>query len=142
MSKINKELILRKINFITRDLKELERFQNYSFKEIAKDYDKHKVIERIIEVIINEALDINQHIIAESYLGEAPFDYKQSFLKLVELDILPEKFAEEIAKSVGLRNILVHRYHELDEKMFYQSIKNCLQQYKQYCEYVFSFLES
>lgn len=55
---IDHELVIRKIDLIQKDLQKLEKFRNYTFDEIAKDYYTHKAVERMIEVIINEALDI------------------------------------------------------------------------------------
>ena len=138
---LNKKLIKEKIKHIQEDLLHLKDYQNLSFDKVAKDYTTHKVIERIIEVIVNEAIDINQHLIVELGKGKLPFDYKESFLLLGELGILPQKFAEEISRSVGLLNILVHQYRKLDEKIFYQSIKDCLKQYSNYCRYVIKYLD-
>lgn len=82
---------------------------------IAFDYFLHKAIERIIEVIVTEAIDINQHIIAETGEGKVGFDYGQTFGELAKLGVFPKKFGNKIAKSAGLRNILAHRYRELDD---------------------------
>ena len=139
---LNKKLIKEKINLIQTDLLHLKDYKDLSFDEVAKNYATHKIIERIIEVIINEAIDINQHLIVELGKGRLPFDYKESFLLLAELKILPKAFAEEISQSVGLRNILVHQYRKLDEKIFYHSIKDCLKQYSQYCRYLLKYLKS
>lgn len=138
---IDKELVIRKIDLIQRDLQKLEKFRDYTFDEIAKDYYMHKAVERMIEVVINEALDINQHILAQSKFAEAPYDYEDSFLKLTDLDVYPEGFAKKICKSAGLRNILVHQYCKLDEEKFYHSIKECLRQYTKYSDYILKFLE-
>jgi len=139
---LDKKLIKEKIKLIQEDLLHLKDYQNLGFDEVAKDYTIHKIIERIIEVVINEAIDINQHLIVELGKGKLPFDYKESFLLLGELGILPQKFAEEISRSVGLRNILVHQYRKLDEKIFYQSIKDCLRQYSLYCGYILKYLNN
>jgi uncharacterized protein YutE (UPF0331/DUF86 family) len=133
---INEKLIKEKIRMIQSDLIHLKDYQNLTFDEIAKDYGTHKIVERIIEIVVNEAIDINQHLIVELGEGKLPFDYKKSFLLLIDLKILPKKFAEKIANSVGLRNILVHQYRKLDEKIFYDSIKICLKQYTQYCRHI------
>jgi len=138
---LDKKLIKEKIKLIQEDLLHLKDYQNLSFDKVARDYVTHKVIERIIEVIINEAIDINQHLIVELGKGKLPFEYKESFLFLAELGILPKKFAEEISRSVGLRNILVHQYRKLDEKIFYHSIKDCLRQYSLYCSYILKYLD-
>jgi len=61
---------------------------------------------------------------------------------LAKIKILPKKFSEEISKSVGLRNILVHQYQKLDEKIFYNSIKDCLKSYTKYCAYILKHIKS
>lgn len=137
---IDRTMIERKIRAIQDDLVKLGEFRDVSFDDVAKDYWKHKAVERVIEVVINEAIDINQHIIVKGGLGELPFDFKKSFLLLVKLGVYQQDFAERIADSVGLRNILVHQYRELDEHIFYASIKDCLEQYTQYCAHIARYL--
>lgn len=137
---IDRAMVERKLRAIQDDLVKLGEFRNVPFDEIAKDYWKHKAVERVIEVVINEAIDINQHLIVKSGQGELPFDFKESFLLLVKLGVYPQDFAEKIADSVGLRNILVHQYREIDEQIFYASIKDCLSQYTKYCQYVLTYL--
>lgn len=138
---LDKQLIQDKIRLIQNDLLHLKEYQDLSVDEVIKNYEKHKVIERIIEIVVNEAVDINQHVIVELGEGKLPFDYKESFLLLGDLGILPKEFSQEISKSVGLRNILVHQYRTLDEKIFYHSIKDCLSQYTNYCRYILEFLK-
>lgn len=139
---IDTQMVKKKIAAILRDLEELKPFASYTFDDVAKDYRTHKIVERIIEVVINEAIDISQHIIVKKGKGELPFDFKESFLLLADLGVYPDGFAQEIAKSAGLRNILVHQYRKLDEQMFYASIKDCLSQYTRYCRYITDYLGS
>lgn len=139
---INKEFIKNKIIYIQNELKALSKYKSYSFEAIVSNFELHTITERIIERIINDALDINQHIIVESEKkGDIPFDFRESFLLLADFKIYPKNFAERISGSVGLRNILVHQYRRLDEKIFYQSIKDCLQDYIKYCDYILKFLK-
>ena len=133
-------LILSKVKSIQSDIEKLKELQGYTFEQIVSDYIKHKALERIIEVIINEAVDINHHIIANSSSKEFSFDYKKSFILLGEMKILPFDFAQKISLSVGLRNILVHQYRDLDEEIFYASFPDCISQYTQYCQYVLDYL--
>ena len=138
---IDRAMVERKIRAIQEDLLKLGEFRGASFDDIAKDYWKHKAVERVLEVIVGEAIDINQHLVIKNEKGGLPFDFTKSFLFLVELGVYPEEFAKKIADSVGLRNILVHQYRELDEHIFYSSIKDCLEQYTQYCKYIAGYLE-
>lgn len=138
---VDQNMVKTKIGSIQNELRELSRFKEITFEDLTKSHDTHKIIERTIEIIINEAIDINQHLIAESDLGKLPFDFKESFTLLAKLKVYPQEFGQEIAKSVGLRNILVHQYRELDERIFYESIAFCLKEYYQYCEYLLKYLQ-
>ena len=138
---IDKELIKNKINFIQKELDRLGGFKDLSFEEIISDYFKHTVVERILERIINDAIDINQHIIAELQESGVPNDYKETFEELVNLKVFDKDFAMDVSQSVGLRNILVHNYRKLDEKLFYKSIKSCLSDYTKYCDYILKFIK-
>lgn len=47
-------------------------------------------------------------------LGEAPHDKAASFRLAVRTGLIDERLAAEIAPSVGLRNVIVHAYADLD----------------------------
>lgn len=139
---IDIRMVKNKVDAILTDLAQLKEFESYTFDQVAKDYRTHKVVERIIEVVVNEAIDINQHLIVKSGQSKLPFDFKESFLLLGKLGVYPQEFAQKIANSVGLRNILVHQYRKIDEQIFYASMKDCLIQYAKYCEYVLAYLSA
>ncbi|MBU1046131.1 DUF86 domain-containing protein [Patescibacteria group bacterium] len=140
---INNDFIKRKISLIEEELVRLKEFSQYSFEEIVRDFKKQAIVERLLERIISRALDINQHLISELYKEEMapPKSYKETFLRLAELEVYPKDFGESIAKSVGTRNILVHEYDEVDYSRIYSSVADCLKDYRQYCDYILRFLE-
>lgn len=140
---INKEFITRKITLIQGEFPLLEQLATYSFSEIISDPMRQSAMERVLEKIIMRAIDINQHLIAEFSTKDtiAPKDYTETFLRLTDFGIYPKEFANEISKSVGTRNALVHEYDNIDYGKIYSSIKDCLKDYHQYCQYILDFLE-
>ena len=133
--------IQRKIKLIQEDLSKLEKLEKYSFDEIADDFVKFSAVERLLEKIIMRAIDINQHIIAERGKGnERIKGYEDTFYALSDLGVYPKEFAEEIAPSAGLRNRLVHEYNDTKQEIIYQSIKDAIKQYAEYCDYILKFL--
>lgn len=140
---VNKDFIKRKVSLIEDELVHLKEFSEYSFEEIVSDFKKQAIVERLLERVITRALDINQHLIAELYKEEMspPKSYKETFSELVELEVYPKDFAENISKSVGTRNILVHEYDEVDYSKIYSSVSDCLKDYRKYCDYILKFLE-
>lgn len=140
---INEKFVQRKISLIQNELSHLMPLSRYSIDEITSDYIRQAAVERFLERIINRAIDINRHIIAELATKdtEPPLDYTQTFLCLADFGIYEREFAEEISKSVGTRNKLVHEYDKVEQEKVYSSISNCLRDYHKYCNHILKFLE-
>ena len=51
------------------------------------------------------------------------------------------EFAERIAGSAGLRNILVHEYNDVDHKIVHGSIRKALEEFASYVEAVQRFFD-
>ncbi|MBM4401717.1 MAG: DUF86 domain-containing protein [Candidatus Cloacimonetes bacterium] len=139
----DKTFISRKIEFIQQDLLRLEEFANQTFDEVAKDWRSFAIVKNLLMEIIGRGIDINQHILAEEFTPSisAPLDYTETFLKLGELMVLPKDFAEEIAKSAGFRNVIVHGYNRIDKSLVFQSVGAAIKQYTRYCGYIQRFLQ-
>lgn len=89
------------------------------------------------------AIDIDQHIIAEIGKGDEKVKgYEDTFYVLSEMGIYTESFANEIAPSAGLRNRLVHEYNDTKDKIIYESIKDIIKQYTNYCRYILNFIQT
>lgn len=140
---LDKNFITEKINLISRDLKHLEQFSDYTISQLAKDYVRYHALKNIMMEIIGRAIDINQHIAVEMLAPkkEIPNTYKNTFLALADLSILPGDFAAEISKSAGFRNAIVHEYNNLAESDVYITVGQAIQQYTKYCGYILKFLE-
>lgn len=141
---LDKDFIKMKIEHIQRDLSRLEPMAKLTIDKVAQDDVLFAALKNFLMEIIGRAIDINEHIIAEK--GEeklqSPLKYRETFLHLVKMGILPEDFAQEIAKSAGLRNAIVHDYNDLNKYITYQSVKDAITQYAHYCDYILKFLLS
>ena len=69
-----------------------------------------------------------------------PDDYQSTFLVLAENKILPAAFANQIAPSVGLRNLIIHKYGRVDIQRMVNDIKNEVDQYFEYLKYINKFV--
>ena len=79
----------------------LSDLAKYTVDEVAKDFVKQAAVERILERIITRAIDINQHIAAESENKNisAPKDYKETSRHFADIGVYDKNFAEEISKK-------------------------------------------
>jgi len=140
---MDKDFIIEKISLITTGLEKLAGFSNSTFDEIAGDYIKYAALKNILMEIIGRAIDINEYLIAQISPAdsETPKTYRETFLILAKLGVLPPDFAREISKSAGFRNAIVHEYNNLDKSTVYKTVGQAIEQYKAYCRYIAEFIE-
>jgi uncharacterized protein YutE (UPF0331/DUF86 family) len=140
---LDKDFIKIKIEYIQKDLNHLEPMAKLTIDKIAQDDIQYAALKNFLMQIIGRAIDINEHIIAEK--GDeklkSPLKYRETFLRLAEMGILPEDFAQEIAKSAGFRNAIVHDYNNIDKFIVYKSVSDAISQYAEYCNYILNYLQ-
>ncbi|PIP57633.1 hypothetical protein COX03_02015 [Candidatus Woesebacteria bacterium CG22_combo_CG10-13_8_21_14_all_39_10] len=139
MPKVDIQLIRRKVKLLEADLAALRKYRNVSLEEYLKNQETQLIVERLLEKITGRLIDINYHILKEEY-GIMPEDYYNSFIEMGKNRIVTPEFAEEIAKSAGLRNALAHEYEKIDQTLVHKAINMALTQIPQYIQKVTDFL--
>lgn len=139
MSPIEVEIIRRKLAIITENLAVLKPIETITKEEYIKDVYKRKATERLLQELIEAAVDINSHMIAQSS-KTAPDDYYESFIKVGELGIISSNLAEKLAPSAGLRNRLVHEYDMLDHSLILEAVKMAEELYPEYIKEIETFI--
>jgi len=141
MSPLDVQVIKRKLALIVQNLKALEPIVEMSAAEYSADIYRRKATERLLQELIEAAIDINIHIVAATG-NPPPDDYYESFIKAGELKILSLQLAEKIAPSAGLRNRLVHEYNGLDHTMVLRSVKMAQELYPHYIKEINDYIAS
>ena len=136
---VNIELVRKKLRQIGEYLAQLHPYSQIPFKDYAEDYNKKYVVERIIILLVDNASDIGTHLLIK-LTNKPPTNYYESLFRLGEVNVLPQNFAREIAKSTGLRNRLVHEYERVDDVAVHASIKGILKRYRRFVELIELFL--
>ena len=137
---INPQLIREKLDLIRKYYQDLEEILKHPLKEIKADLVKIYALERIFQLMVDEIIDINNHIIRHSNF-EIPNDFQSTFLILSQNKVLPKDFAKRIAPIVGLRNRLVHRYEKIDKNLFLKMLYKEKEDFKKYIKFIEKFLE-
>ncbi len=139
------EFVRRKLHLITDDLGHLSRYREVAHEALVEDFATLATVERLLERIVMRAIDVNRHLLVEGAVGDevtARLTYRDSFLLLTALGVLPEDFAAAIAPSAGLRNVLAHDYNDTDRRLVHASIRTCLGQYPRYVAHVSDYLDA
>lgn len=137
---IEKAFLVQKLNQMKEYLAEAEPFLELSQQDILKEMTILRTLERLLQLIVDQALDINKHFIKEFNLKISD-DLQGTFVVIGEHNILPIEFAKKIAPVVGLRNQLVYRYEKIDNKRFIKDFKNNKSDFEKYMKYIFIYLE-
>ena len=141
MSPIEQEIIRRKLATIVVNLKALEPIVRMTLKEYIQELYKRKATERLLQELIEAAIDINTYIIVQTG-NKVPDDYYENFIKVGELKILSSDLAEKLAPSAGLRNRLVHEYDTLEHSMVLEAVRRAEELYPNYIKRIENYLSS
>ncbi len=133
MSPIDVEIVRRKLSVILENLRALEPIQGMETDAYSRDLYKRKATERLLQELIEAAIDINTHLLVASGHG-TPDDYYQSFIRAAEVGIISHDLAEKLAPSAGLRNRLVHEYDGIEHSMILKSVAITLDLYPKYVQ--------
>ena len=137
---IDIDLVRRKLSRLNMYLDKLKPVTELSFSEYSSDFYKKTSAERLIQLIVECASDINNHVILES--GERPpEDYRSSFIRAAEVELIDHELANKLKGSGGMRNIIVHEYMDVDDKKIYDILPTAISDFKEYIRQVDDFLD-
>ena len=139
MSPIIAEIVRRKLAVIMENIKALEPIKSMNSEEYLQDFYKRKAAERLLQELIEAAIDINIHMIIETG-HNPPDDYYESFIKAGEYKIISLDLAQKLAPSAGLRNRLVHEYDRLEHSMVLKAVNMAEELYPKYVKEVNDYL--
>ena len=137
---VDKMLVRRKLNKLIEYIKQLEEVNKYTLEEYLDNFFIKRTSERLLQLLIEVATDINAHIVVDEGYSP-PDDYYNSFLRLSEIGVISQNFAKELAPSAGLRNRLVHEYEDINDKIVFKSIKTAIDNYSKYIKIIDDYLK-
>jgi len=135
---IDKVLIKNKLNKIETYLKELRNVSVNTYEEYCKNVILKRFIERNIELAIEQVISICKHIVSRLNLRE-PASYADCFEILAENKIIKEENLEIYKQMAKFRNLLIHIYDKVDDKIVYQIYKERLKDFEVFVEEIKKF---
>ena len=137
---LDKDLIRKKLSALHKYLKELEPLTQLTLAEYRADFIRRHAVEKVLELVVEYALDINRAVISAAQ-AEPPQTGYNTFLEMERLGIIPPELTPRLAAATGLRNRLVHHYNEIDNKAVYHSLQPFLRHYREYARLIRSYLD-
>lgn len=136
---VNPEVVANRLSRLKEYLGYLRSLRRYPYKRFSSDPFIRGSAERYLHLAIECCLDMGNHLIADRELRKAQ-DYREVFLILGEVKILPPAFAKRIAPMGSFRNILVHDYLRVDPKKVYEFLHKHLADFTRFATAMAKFL--
>ncbi len=140
MSEIDKQLIEKRLDTILKYCQEVDTLLEFSNNEIKDDTLKTHSLERLVQLVVDEIIDVNEYII-QVYNLPVPDDFQSTFLMLSKHNVFDEEFARQIAPVVGLRNRIVHRYEEINLELLIDTVRKEKEDFKKFVSFVLKFIK-
>jgi uncharacterized protein YutE (UPF0331/DUF86 family) len=101
--------IQAKLFFMVERLEYLKKYYPSSVDELSQDFERVKAVEKVIQEIVDCAVDINQYL-AEGLLNVAIRSNKDSFWRVQGILKRDETHIKKLIDTVSFRNEIVHSY--------------------------------
>jgi uncharacterized protein YutE (UPF0331/DUF86 family) len=117
---VDVERLARLLRRVTDDVRRLQdvvaRGEDPRSDVVLLDHVKYRFV-----TAIEAAMDAAHHICATEGFAPPPTN-AEAMRELARHDLLPAETAEGMARAVGFRNVLVHRYAEVDDGLVVEQL--------------------
>ena len=92
---------------------------------LKDDFMRQDAIAQNVQRACEQCIDLANHTVRQQKLG-LPSESRESFRLLAEARVIPRDLAQTMERMVGLRNLMVHAYQQLDFDRLIDVVENRL----------------
>jgi uncharacterized protein YutE (UPF0331/DUF86 family) len=118
---------LAKIDQLDAYIAELKEIAPRSFVEYQR-VEKKRACERLLQVSIEVVIDLCNLLVSGLRLG-LPAEEEDLFRKLLKASVISKEMGGKLREMRGFRNILVHEYAQVDDRLVYEAVKTKLEDF-------------
>lgn len=138
--RIERDIIEGKFDILERNLAFLKETKTLSPKQFLKNYKDIQAAKYSLLEIMEACIDIANYIISVKSFRRAE-EYSEMFKVLKEEGILGKKLANKLEDMARFRNLLVHRYGEIDNRRVLEIIKHNLKDIEEFEKEIQKFMK-
>ncbi|MFH7241358.1 MAG: DUF86 domain-containing protein [Spirulina sp.] len=148
MSNLDVPGVLKKLSGMARRFDTLKRYENISLEDYLLNEDVQIITERLLELIIQAAIDINKMFLKQlvnvRFVPDSgqPLTNAETFRLMAAHEFIPSNLAEVLARSGQFRNVLAHFYDDIDSRQVYDALQITLDYYPDYIEAIQDHIDS
>jgi len=137
---LEKEIIEGKFDIIDRNIRFLEEIKTLSPEQFLESYKDIQAAKYSLLEIMEACIDIANYIISIKGFRRAE-EYSEMFKVLKEEGVIQKKLATKLEDMARFRNLLVHRYGEIDNRRVLEIIKHNLKDVEEFEKEIQKFIK-
>jgi uncharacterized protein YutE (UPF0331/DUF86 family) len=137
---LDRERILGKIDQLEGYLRELNTIVPQDFAAYQK-VETRRACERLLQVSIEAVIDVCHLLVTGLRLG-IPAEEDDLFAKVEAAGIISPQTRETLKEMRGFRNILVHEYARIDDRMVYEAARSRVADFQKFKEEILRYLKT
>ena len=137
---LDKELIQLRIDVIEKNLNEINSMVKEGYEKFSGSFRDELAAKHALLESIEACVDIANHIIAAKNYRR-PLDYKDVFKILEEKKIIPKDLSFRLQEMAKFRNLLVHRYVEVETKKLFKIMKDDVKDIEEFVAVILRYLK-
>ncbi len=138
--RIEKKIIEGKFDIIDRNLTFLKEIRTLNLEQFLESYRDIQAAKYSLLEITEACIDIANYIISVKGFRRAE-EYSEMFKVLKEEGIMEKRLATKLEDMAKFRNLLVHRYGEIDNRKVLEIIKHNLKDIQEFEREIQKFLK-
>ena len=131
--------LLSKLNKLEEYTGLLKGYRKHTITEISEDVTLRGAIERYMQLAIETVLEIGEMIISNKGFRK-PETYKEIIQVLGNNNVIKKEFSRRFASVAGFRNILVHRYDDIDMDELYSHLQKDVKDFDTFAKQVSDYM--
>lgn len=137
---IDPEVIRSRLDVIRENIELLLQLKGMSENQLASDPWKLNTAKYCLQVSIEAVTDICKYLISQAQAG-MPKRNRDLPILLSKIGVLPKEFAERVSGMIGVRNVLVHGYLEVNLERVRDIIQHDLGDFDEFAKHIVEYLE-
>lgn len=127
---VDRERLLAKIDELDGYLGEIRKIMPADFRDFLK-IEKRRACERLLQISIEGVIDICGLVVKGFRLG-LPAEENDLFELLAKKNLITPAMKKKLRAMRGFRNIIVHEYGRVDEKIVYEMLTKRLKDFSEF----------
>jgi uncharacterized protein YutE (UPF0331/DUF86 family) len=137
---IDVDTIAVRLDMIRKNVRLLSDIREVPFDKFVSDAWMFGGSQHYLQMAIQAVADICTHLLSVLQL-QSPTTYRDAVAVLGDNGILSTSLANRLQSMMGLRNVLVHEYIDVDAERIYRLIQSELGDFEEFSREVIAFLK-